>query len=130
MGMIVLDASVAIEAYQDSGSNTDIDRIFRENSLLAPQSLGVEVMQGFRRMVRDGEFENSRAIGAMRNLRDLPITTLPFEPFLERIWELRHNVTAHDAWYVAIAEAFGAPLATMDRRLANATGPQCEFLLL
>ena len=130
MGMIVLDASVAIEAYQESSSSSDIDRVFQENSLLAPQSLGVEVMQGFRRMVRDGGFEESRAIGAMRNLRDLPITTLPFEPFLERIWELRHNVTAHDAWYVAIAEAFGVPLATLDRRLANASGPQCEFLLL
>ena len=130
VGMIVLDASAAIEAYVDSPSAGEIDRLFDDNTLLAPQSLGVEVMQGFRRKVFAGESNERQASLAIRNIMELPIVLMPFEPFVERIWELRHNVSAHDAWYVAIAETFGVPLATTDRRLANATGPTCEFVVL
>ena len=130
VGMIVLDASAAIQAYFDSPSTGEIDRLFEDNTLLAPQSLGVEVMQGFRRMVFAGESDERQASLAIRNIMELPIVKLPFEPFVERIWELRNNVSAHDAWYVAIAETFGVPLATTDRRLANATGPLCEFRVL
>lgn len=54
---------------------------------------------------------------------------VPFTPFAERVWELRANVTSYDAWYVAVAEQFDLPLATLDRRLAKATGPRCRFLL-
>ena len=50
-------------------------------------------------------------------------------PFAERIWELRANVTSYDAWYVAVAEAAGLPLATLDSRLARANGPNCKFIL-
>jgi predicted nucleic acid-binding protein len=50
------------------------------------------------------------------------------DPFAERIWELRHAITSYDAWYVAIAEALRLPLATLDKRLARARGPKCEFL--
>mgnify|MGYP002640707052 CR=1 FL=1 len=130
VGMIVIDASAAIEGYRDSLSPSDFDQILRDNTVMAPQSLWVEVVQGFRRMVRNGEIEEALAIEAIKHLGELPIVKLPFEPFVERIWELRHNVSAHDAWYVAIAETFGVPLATTDRRLANATGPLCEFLVL
>ena len=130
VGMIVLDASVAIEAYFDSPSTEEIDRLFENNTLLAPQSLGVEVMQAFRRKVFAGESDERQAILAIRNVMELPIVLMPFEPFVERIWDLRHNVSANDAWYVAIAETFGIPLATTDRRLANATGPLCEFRVL
>ena len=130
VGMIVLDASVAIEAYFDSPSTGEIDRLFENNTLLAPQSLGVEVMQALRRKVFAGESDERQASLAIRNVMELPIVLMPFEPFVERIWNLRHNVSAHDAWYVAIAETFGIPLATTDRRLANATGPLCEFRVL
>ena len=47
----------------------------------------------------------------------------------ERVWELRKNLTCYDAWHVALAEAFELPLATLDRRLATASGPRCEMLL-
>lgn len=49
--------------------------------------------------------------------------------FAERIWELRHNVEIFDGWYVALAEALDAPLATLDTRLAKASGLRCRFLL-
>ena len=52
----------------------------------------------------------------------------PYASFAERIWALRQNVTCYDAWYVAVAEALSAPLATLDNRLAKASGPRCQFL--
>ena len=61
---------------------------------------------------------------------DLPITLHPAEPFLHRMWELRHNVTPYDAWYVALAEALDAPLLTTDARLARSIGIRCEIVVV
>ena len=58
----------------------------------------------------------------------LDIDLFPFEPFADRIWELRHNVTSYDAWYVALAEALKLPLATLDKPLSKSNGVTCEFL--
>jgi predicted nucleic acid-binding protein len=59
----------------------------------------------------------------------LDLDLLPYAPFAERVWELRSNVTSYDAWYVAMAEPAGLPMATLDRKLAGATGPGGAFLL-
>ena len=59
----------------------------------------------------------------------LDIELLSFEPFANRIWELRHNVTSYDGWYVAVAEALRLPLATLDERLSKSSGAACEFLM-
>jgi predicted nucleic acid-binding protein len=58
----------------------------------------------------------------------LAIDLFPFEPFADRIWQLRHNVTSYDAWYVALAEALKLPLATLDEPLSKSTGVICKFL--
>jgi predicted nucleic acid-binding protein len=58
----------------------------------------------------------------------LDLDLFSFEPFAERVWELRHNVTCYDAWYVAIAEALGLPLATLDKALSKSNRVACEFL--
>lgn len=58
----------------------------------------------------------------------LDMELLGFNPFAGRIWELRHNITSYDAWYVAAAEALDLPLATLDERLSKASGPNCQFL--
>jgi predicted nucleic acid-binding protein len=59
----------------------------------------------------------------------IELELVPFGPFAERVWELRSNVTSYDAWYVAVAEELDLPLATLDRPLAAASGPRCQFLL-
>jgi predicted nucleic acid-binding protein len=41
---------------------------------------------------------------------------------LPRVWDLRNNITAYDAMYVALAEMLDAPLITRDKRLAASTG--------
>jgi predicted nucleic acid-binding protein len=58
----------------------------------------------------------------------LDIDLVPFEPFAGRIWELRHNVTSYDAWYVALAETLKLPLATLEEPLSKANGVTCAFL--
>jgi predicted nucleic acid-binding protein len=66
---------------------------------------------------------------AHADLRDLGVQLFPHEPFAERIWALRQNVTCYGARYVAVAESVDAPLATLDARLAKAAGPRCAFIL-
>lgn len=58
-----------------------------------------------------------------------PVVRYPYEPFAERVWELRPTVTPYDAWYVALAESLNARLATLDLRLSRAPGPRCGFVL-
>lgn len=67
---------------------------------------------------------------ALEDLADLPIHRYPHDLFLPRIWELRHNMTACDAAYVALAEAISAPLLTRDRRLASAPGHRAIIELI
>lgn len=59
----------------------------------------------------------------------LDLQLFPFAPFAERVWALRHNLTCYDAWYVAVAEAMGCPLVTLDRRLSLAPGPTCRIVV-
>jgi predicted nucleic acid-binding protein len=61
------------------------------------------------------------------DLLNLPITVYPTAALQRPAWELRDNATAHDACYVALAEALGCSLATADQRLANAPGTRCKF---
>ena len=70
----------------------------------------------------------AEANAARNDLMQLDIDLSPFEPFADRIWELRHNVTSYDAWYVALAEALKLPLATLDEPLSKSNGVTCEFL--
>ena len=64
---------------------------------------------------------------ARTDLRELPVERVPHRHLMERCWELRANVTTYDAFYVALAEALGAPLVTADRKLANAAGVRCDI---
>jgi predicted nucleic acid-binding protein len=75
-----------------------------------------------RRDSLSGDLDLSRAAEALEDLRDLPIERYPHDLFLARIWEMRHNVTAYDAAYLALAEALDSELITTDARLAVASG--------
>ena len=76
-----------------------------------------------------GDLSQLEAAGAHENLMRLDLDLFPFAPFAGRVWELRRNLTCYDAWYVAMAEAFDYPLATLDQRLGRATGPRCQIIL-
>lgn len=126
---VVVDASVMINANRNGPVSEWARRVLSRSILVAPHSLGVEVVQGFRRLVASGECSEAVARRAIRNIDRLSIELQPFAPFAARVWELRHNVTAHDAWYVAVAERLTIPLFTLDNRLARASGPRCDFLI-
>ena len=97
------------------------------DELAAPHILPAEVANVLRRAVLLGHMSVESATIAHAELLDTRITLYPYEPLAARVWELRNNLTPYDAWYVALAEQLQAPLVTLDRRLARASGPRCEF---
>lgn len=126
----VVDASVLVAATTDAGSEgTWAERLLAQGDVVAPHLVLVEATNILRRLEISKELSRLEATAAQRDLLALAILLVPFEPFAERVWELRRNVTSYDAWYVAVAEAFELPLATLDRRLSRASGPACRFLL-
>ena len=88
----------------------------------APHLLDVEVTQVLRRHAAQGAIAASRAEEALQDLLDLRLRRYPHRFFLRRVWELRDNLTAYDALYVALAEALDATLLTCDGKLALAPG--------
>ena len=118
--MIVLDASVVIEVLLQTDAATAVaDRILAPNETLhAPHLIDLEVAQVLRRYVRRGEVNADRAQRALEVMAEFPLTRYDHEPLLSRIWELRENLTAYDAAYVALAEGLDATLVTRDRKLA------------
>lgn len=126
--VLVADASVVVAALVDSGSvGRWADGVLATAPMAAPHLLPVEVANVLRRAGAAGEISDDVATLAHVDLLDLSIDLVGYEPFAERVWELRHNVSTYDAWYVALAEALDAPLATLDERLVHAPGPRCRF---
>ncbi len=122
--MIVADASAILEMLLRTPGAAAIEaRVFRRGETLhTPALLDVEVAQVLRRYVSRGEVAPGRARSALDLLLGFPMERYTHEPLLSRIWELRTNLTAYDAAYVALAEGLRAPLVTCDARLANAPG--------
>lgn len=126
---VVIDASALVAALVDSGSGGDwAAGVTASGPLLSPELVLVETANTLRRLEASGTVTRLEATSAFRDLLRLELELFPFAPFAERVWELRGNLTSYDAWYVAIAEAFECPLATLDRRLSKASGPTCAFL--
>ncbi|MEM1178354.1 MAG: type II toxin-antitoxin system VapC family toxin [Acidobacteriota bacterium] len=120
--MIVIDASAMLEVLLATPSGQRIfDRIYADRTApFAPELLDLEIAQVLRRLCRQGEVSEPRAQTALSDFASLPINRLAHGPFMTRIWELRHNLTAYDAAYVALAEGLACPLLTRDARLAAA----------
>jgi predicted nucleic acid-binding protein len=127
---IVVDSSVLVAALVDSGGNGDwAETVLAGGSLYAPELVQAEAMNIFRRLERAKMITTPEANAAHDDLMQLEIALFPFEPFADRIWELRHNVTSYDAWYVALAEALQLPFATLDEPLSRSNGVVCEFVI-
>ncbi len=128
--MTVVDASVVVAALVDDGADGSwAERLLGSGPLLAPHLLPVECANVLRRAALAGALSRDVAAQAHADLVRLRVDLVPYEPLAPRIWELGDNLTAYDAWYVAVAEAFDTTLATLDRRLERAVGPRCAFAL-
>ena len=119
--MIVVDASVAIDVLlRTPGAEAATERILNpDESLHAPELIDLEVAQVLRRLTSAG-LAPARGLEAIELFAVFPLTRHPHTPLLRRIWQLRENITAYDAAYVALAEGLGATLLTRDLRLKRA----------
>jgi predicted nucleic acid-binding protein len=120
--VIVVDASAALDGLLAAATNAGIAwRIVGGDApLAAPDLIDVEVMGVLRRWEARGEITAARAHQALRDLRALPIIRYPARAVADAAWKLRHNLTAYDAQYVALAQALPAALLTTDVRMAAA----------
>jgi predicted nucleic acid-binding protein len=121
--VIVLDASAVIEFLLNSTAGHLVaSRIATARGLHAPHLLDLEVTNVYRRYTAAGYLAAERAALALTALSQLPLRRHGHAFLLERVWALRGVLTAYDAAYVALAEVLGAPLVTLDARLARAGG--------
>lgn len=129
--MIVVDASTVVEVLLGTSAASAVERRLFDagQTLHAPHLLDIEVAHAIRRYAARGEIDGQRGQTALADLADFPLYRYPHDPLLLRVWDLRNNLSAYDAAYVALAEELQAPLITRDRRLAGAAGHQARIEL-
>lgn len=130
--MIVLDASAAVELLLATARGASVAAVLVDpnETLAAPHLLDVEVAQVLRRLTALGALTPARAAAALSDLLLLDLTRYGHDVLLDRIWQLRTDLTAYDAAYVALAEATGAKLVTCDAKLAGAPGHRATIELI
>lgn len=130
--MIVVDASALLEVLLRTRAAPAVEAaLFAPGETLhAPHLIDVEIAQVLRRYAAGGEIDADRGNAALDDLAAVPMTRYPHDVLLPRIWALRHNLTAYDAAYVALAEALDATLVTRDRRLAGASGHEARLVII
>jgi predicted nucleic acid-binding protein len=125
----VVDASVMVAALLDAGRNGAwAEEVLAAGPVYSPELVWAETTNILRRLEGANQIATAEANAAQEELMQLDLETFPSEPFAPRIWQLRHNVTSYDAWYVALAESLIVPLATVDEKLAKTKGVFCRFL--
>lgn len=127
---LVVDASVVVAALVDDGATGRwAEGVLLSDDLAAPHLMPVEAANILRRASLHGEVTSDTASLAHGDLQDLRVGLFPYGASADRAWELRENLTSYDAWYVALAEMLEASVATLDQRLARASGPRCPFIV-
>ena len=119
--MIVLDASVVVELLTNGALADSIrsDLAGRDESFIVPHLVDVEVVSAIRRLVAGRRIGSDRSDQILTGLAALPAERYSHTPLTGRMWELRHNFTAYDATYIALAEAMNAVLYTSDQKLCK-----------
>jgi predicted nucleic acid-binding protein len=116
---IVVDASAAFEFLLRTSIGLRIEGIVAEADLFAPELLDVEVMSALRRHVRRGYLDDKRAAEALDDLFAWDVERVSNRELVRQAWDLRDNVTAYDAVYLAAARRHKASVITSDGPLAR-----------
>jgi len=130
MTIVVVDASVLFEIVADTPKSEVVRQRIATTDQAAPGLIDAEVLAVIQVRARHGDLDRTAATQAVQDLRDWPGERWPHPMLLERAWTLRANVRAYDALYVALAEALGATLLTLDARLSRAPGLSCPVEVL
>lgn len=125
--MLVIDASVLVEALLVAGPARQ--RLSADH-LQAPELIDAELLSVLRRLVLAGRLQESHALQALSTAGALGLRRHASRSLWPRAWELRTNLSAYDALYVALAEELDAPLLTADARLARAPGLRCAVVVV
>jgi predicted nucleic acid-binding protein len=125
--VIVLDASAAVLGLLNEG---DARRLLARETIAVPHLVDAEVAHALRGQARRGRLAADDARSALTGWARLGVRRFGVVGLLPRVWELRENVSAYDATYVALAEAMDCQLVTADGRLARAAGPRCAITVV
>jgi predicted nucleic acid-binding protein len=130
--VIVGDASAIVDVLLRAGEADAIEARLLNSGLTlhVPHLIDAEVTHAIRRHAATGAIDAERGRDLLADFVDLPMQRHAHDWLLPRVWDLRHNLTAYDAIYVALAEALEAPLLTRDQRLAVATGHHARIELV
>jgi predicted nucleic acid-binding protein len=130
--LIVIDASVLANAVgdDDADGHRARDELRAAAELAAPDLVDVETTAVLRKRWLAGTISDQRFAAAVEDLEDIELDRYPALPLMRRAYELRANVTAYDATYIALAELLGCELLTGDRRLAGVPATRCPIRLL
>jgi predicted nucleic acid-binding protein len=129
--VLVVDASAIAELLLGTAKGRLVAAVLQsDESLHAPELIGVEVASVLRGFIRSGEITAAEAASALGDLADLGVETYEHLPLLPRVLELRNSLTAYDAVYVALAEGLGAELLTCDGKLSRVRGHRARVQLV
>jgi predicted nucleic acid-binding protein len=125
--VIVVDTSALIDAVLARPPKPGLLARLSDDDLHAPHLIDVEILHALRRLALTGAVQEARLEDARTDIDDITLTRYPLGPLGDRVWELRHHLTAYDAVFVALAEALEAPLVTCDHRLGRAGGHHAQM---
>jgi predicted nucleic acid-binding protein len=119
--VLVVDTSAVLAALL--GDDDAVRRrLADDGDLHAPHLIDVEFVHALRRLAHRGKVSADRVHDIRADFASLALVRYAHQPLSDRVWDLRENLTAYDAVFVALAEALEQPLVTCDSRLVNAPG--------
>ncbi|MGH4016737.1 MAG: type II toxin-antitoxin system VapC family toxin [Pseudonocardiaceae bacterium] len=125
---IVVDASIVVRLLVNRPTDDVLrQRFAAPRAVHAPQLIDAEVASAVRGLLLGGKISLPRATEMLADFAALRITRYPMRPHLGRIIELRNNLTAYDALYVAVSETLRIPLLTQDTKFSRATGHHADI---
>lgn len=126
----IIDASAVVELLLASDRAEAVEQSIEDVDLAAPDSINPEILQTIRGLERSGEIGKDRAEEMLANFLTMSIVRVPTFGLMPDAWTLRHNLTAYDACYVALARHLDSALITGDHRIARAPNLGITLILV